>query len=117
MTVTVAEAKMTLRRRAVQRRQHLQELVREAEQDVAAIIRMLVARYRPKRIYQWGSLVDATNFREWSDIDLALEGLEDPLDGLRAADDASRMTRFPWTSSSWNVSTSDTPGTSARTES
>ena len=44
---------------------------------------------------QWGSLLRPGGFREWSDIDIAMEGLNDPLDGLRAADDASVLTEFP----------------------
>ncbi len=56
---------------------------------------MLVKKYRPLRIVQWGSLLRPGGVREWSDIDIAMEGLNDPLDGLRAADDASALTEFP----------------------
>ena len=91
----VAAARETLRRRREERCRKLERLETDAATDAAAIIRMLIERYRPRRIYQWGSLTRAGAFREWSDIDIALEGLEDPLDGLRAMDDAAQLTRFP----------------------
>ena len=90
-----AAARETLRRRREERFRDLERLEADAAADAAAIIGMLVERYQPRRIYQWGSLTRAGAFREWSDIDIALEGLEDPLDGLRAMDDAAQLTRFP----------------------
>ena len=56
---------------------------------------MLVRDYQPKRIYQWGSLLHPQHFQEISDIDIAVEGLTDPMDGLHALDDACQLTRFP----------------------
>ncbi len=56
---------------------------------------MLVADFDPRRIYQWGSLLTPERFREWSDVDLALAGLTNPLAGLRALDVAGGLTRFP----------------------
>jgi predicted nucleotidyltransferase len=54
-----------------------------------------IEHYQPRRIYQWGSLLEPNGFREWSDLDFAVEGLGGPLDGLRAADEASNLTQFP----------------------
>lgn len=81
----------SLREKAEQR----SELAARAEQDARAIVTMLIADYQPRRIYRWGSLLRPDGFREWSDIDVAVEGLGDPLAGLRAADDAQRLTTFP----------------------
>ena len=94
-TFDIDQARQTLQRRAARRRQRLGALEQTAHQDVRVIVEILISRYRPKRIYQWGSLLHPGRFREWSDIDIALEGLSDPLDGLRAADAAGDVTRFP----------------------
>ena len=88
-------ARRHLRRREAERRERLKDLAQRARRDAQRIVEMLIARYRPRRIYQWGSLLEVEGFREWSDIDIAVEGLEGPLTGLRAADDARQMTGFP----------------------
>ena len=91
---TVAAAE-TLKKRAAARQKRLAALEKQAQQDASRIISFLIKKYQPKRIYRWGSLLTPGRFREWSDIDIAMEGLGDPLAGLRALDDACRMTRFP----------------------
>jgi len=95
MPFDIAAAREALRQREALRRQRLEELEARAEQDACRIIEMLKERYHPVRIYRWGSLLQPGKFREWSDIDIALEGLSDPLAGLHALDDACRMTDSP----------------------
>jgi predicted nucleotidyltransferase len=94
MTFDIQAAKKTIQQRALERRRHLNSLAELAMSDAERITAMLIERFNPLRIYQWGSLLTPSCFREWSDIDFAVEGLEDPLAGLRAADEASRMTDF-----------------------
>ena len=90
------EAARRYHQQRVKERRHLwAELEARARADAERIIAMLVERYKPTRIYQWGSLTRPDRFREWSDIDIALEGLQDPLAGLHAMDDAEEMTSFP----------------------
>ncbi len=91
----IQAARDNLHRRQSQRRAELSKLVAQAQKDVTKIVAMLIEKYQPQKIYQWGSLLTPAKFREWSDIDLALEGLTHPLAGLRAADDAQSMTTFP----------------------
>ncbi len=91
----VAAAKQTLRRRDARRRQQLAVMVADAQADFGRIKDMLIAAYHPHRIYQWGSLLHPERFQEISDIDIAVEGLEDPLAGLHALDEACQLTRFP----------------------
>jgi len=91
----VAAARQTLRRRDTRRRQQLAVLVAEAQADFCRIKDMLIEAYHPQRIYQWGSLLRPERFQEISDIDIAVEGLDDPLAGLHALDDACQLTRFP----------------------
>ena len=56
---------------------------------------MIIEKYQPTRLYQWGSLLDQKKFREYSDIDIAVEGITEPEDIFALLDDADRMTDFP----------------------
>ncbi len=94
-TFDVAAARQTQQRRRIERRERLLKLSAEAQQDFLRIKDLLVEKYQPKRIYQWGSLLRPERFVEISDIDIAVEGLDGPLTGLHALDDACQVTRFP----------------------
>ncbi len=95
MAFDTAAAREYLARRDRERARRLDSLEAQARNDAETIITVLAEKYRPLRIVQWGSLLRPGRFREWSDIDIAMEGLKDPLDGLRALDDASGLTEFP----------------------
>ena len=84
-----------LRRRSARRKALLEAGLAEARRDFDVIVAHLIREYRPLRIYQWGSLLHPEHFSEISDIDVAVEGLSDPLAGLRAAAEAERLTDFP----------------------
>jgi len=49
-------------------------LLAQARKDFDKIVKMLIKKYRPRRIYQWGSLLNENDFSEISDIDIAIEG-------------------------------------------
>ncbi len=70
---SVAAARWVVARQA-QRREALRRRLHSAQKDAARIIAMIAAEYRPRRIYQWGSLVHTERFTEISDIDIAVEG-------------------------------------------
>ena|GEM_PF-398511 len=95
MAFDIVAAREHLAHREQERTRRLQALEAQARKDAETIIAMLIEKYRPSRIVQWGSLLRAGRFREWSDIDIAVEDLHDPLAGLRALDDASELTSFP----------------------
>lgn len=95
MGIDITRARATLERRRQDRAARLAEREKNAREAVQRILDLLLEKYKPLRVYQWGSLLHEGEFREWSDIDIAVEGLSDPLDGLRAADDASRLTDIP----------------------
>lgn len=82
-------------RRDADQRHRLLAMMNEAQLDFERIRDMLIQKYHPKRIYQWGSLLRPERFRDISDIDIAVEGLDDPLAGLHALDEACGLTRFP----------------------
>lgn len=84
-----------VRRREARRKRLLEERLAEARRDFDRIVQYLIREYRPLRIYQWGSLLHPERFSEISDIDIAVEGLTDPLAGLDAAAGAERLTRLP----------------------
>jgi predicted nucleotidyltransferase len=84
-----------LRRRETQRQQRLDRRFQQAWSEAREIIALLVARYRPARIYQWGSLLDRRRFWERSDIDIAVEGIVAPDAFFAMYGDADQLTSFP----------------------
>ena len=57
--------------------------------------RMLIEKYHPTRILQWGSLLDKGAFSARSDIDIAIEGVCAAADMFEIYGMAMEMTRFP----------------------
>ena len=70
-------------------------LAERATDDADAIIAMIVACYRPLRIYQWGSLLRAGGFKPYSDIDIAVEGICEAERFFALLGQAQEMTEFP----------------------
>ncbi|MEW6755506.1 MAG: nucleotidyltransferase domain-containing protein [Candidatus Latescibacterota bacterium] len=91
----IERARERLRRRAQARAVADEALRTQAAADAEAIIRMVGAKYRPTRIYQWGSVLRPGGFRQYSDIDLATEGITDPQTHFALLGEAQGMTRFP----------------------
>ena len=94
MAFDIEAARQSLRDREKDRQRQLDSLYRKAISDFERIVSHLISKYDPVRIFQWGSLLHRERFREWSDIDIALEGLSHPLAGLNAAGDAQEMTEI-----------------------
>lgn len=90
----IKRAKENLRRREEERRMHNLELWRQARSDFDNIVLMVIERYRPKRLIQWGSLLDSGKFDERSDIDLATEGVVEAERYFALLGDAMAMTAF-----------------------
>ena len=55
---------------------------------------MIIEKYNPAALWQWGSLLDQKHFSEISDIDIALEGVVDPAVFFKILKDAEGMTSF-----------------------
>ncbi len=55
---------------------------------------MIIEKYQPTQIIQWGSLLQPQHFSEASDIDLAVVGL-DAIAFMQLLADAEEMTQFP----------------------
>jgi predicted nucleotidyltransferase len=84
-----------LAQRSLERTRDLERRLEEARRDFDCIVAHLAERFRPLRIYQWGSLLDGRHFTERSDIDIALEGITDAATFFVIFAAAERLTRFP----------------------
>jgi predicted nucleotidyltransferase len=63
--------------------------------DFNRMTTFVMEKYHPKRIWQWGSLLNRKHFSEISDIDMALEGLKSIDEYAAVLADLSAMTDFP----------------------
>jgi len=63
--------------------------------DFDKIVEMIIKKYNPKRIWQWGSLLDQFFFSNISDIDIAVEGIKDWSTLFAMLGDAEKLTNFP----------------------
>ena len=95
MAVDMAVARRNLELREERKRNDWERLRQRANADADKIISMIVEHYSPLRIYQWGSVLSSGLFRDYSDIDIAVEGLVGPLDVLNILRDAEDLTQFP----------------------
>jgi predicted nucleotidyltransferase len=77
------------------RRKQIERRLATAMSDADAIVKTIVRKYHPTRIYQWGSLVDTDLFAEYSDIDIAVEGIADAEEYFRLLGDVWKMTDLP----------------------
>ncbi|QTA82130.1 Uncharacterized protein dnl_44970 [Desulfonema limicola] len=91
----IKKIKENLQKREQKKKDARLKLFEAALFDFNAIIQMIINRYSPKRIVQWGSLLDSNKFDENSDIDIALEGILDPEKYFALLGDAMELTRFP----------------------
>lgn len=90
-----AAAVRFLETRDLRCRRSRRELFERATEDCRRIVEMIVAKHRPRRVYQWGSLLDPDRFDESSDIDVAVEGLTDAREFLALQAEAMAMTQLP----------------------
>jgi len=84
-----------LQKREGLRQNRLSRRFEQAWRDARAIIALLIAKYRPERIYQWGSLLDRRRFWERSDIDIAVEGILKPSEFFALFGEADQLTSLP----------------------
>jgi len=69
------KARQFLEKKERDREQSIDKRFEQARKDFQKILEFIIENYCPKRIYQWGSLLNRENFAEISDIDIALEGI------------------------------------------
>lgn len=95
MQVSIEKARMFLKEKERKKTILLDALYERAIRDFNAIKEMIIERYQPRHIYQWGSLLERSLFREYSDIDIAVEGVDDAEQFFKMYGDAERLTNFP----------------------
>ena len=91
----IAGARENLKKRRDEATKERERLFNKAYTDCEAIIKMIIEHFNPERIYQWGSLLDKKMFTDYSDIDIALEGMGSIEDMLELERIAEKMTEFP----------------------
>jgi len=94
-SVSIQKAKEFLNRKHQARNRKLHKRFEIAWIDFKGIIEMIISKYSPNRIYQWGSLLDENKFSEISDIDIAVEGIKSSEDFFALYGEATEMTEFP----------------------
>ncbi|GAB4222294.1 MAG: hypothetical protein Kow009_14040 [Spirochaetales bacterium] len=77
------------------RQERWRMLHRQAFQDAEKILRLITEKYHPRRVIQWGSVLHPEQFRDYSDIDFAVEGIPDAETFFRLVGEAESLTRFP----------------------
>ena len=76
-------------------RRQFDERFAQATRDARAIVSEIVTQVNPRRIYQWGSLLDRKRFSEISDVDIAVEGLNGPAEFFQVLGIAMNGTALP----------------------
>lgn len=84
-----------LREKDGRRSARLDARFEQARRDARAIVAQIASQVNPRRVYQWGSLLDRNRFSEIFDIDIAVEGLRDPAEFFQALGIAMERTSLP----------------------
>ena len=95
MTSHIEAARKRVRDREQARAERLEGRRSRAVADSRAIVDMIVKEYHPVRVYQWGSVLRQGGFRDYSDIDIAVEGIVDARRFFEMLGAVERMTSFP----------------------
>lgn len=90
-----AAAARWLRSRDAAQAVDLANRLAQARQEATAVIAMIVSKYAPTRVWQWGSLVHGRGFSTVSDIDIAVEGVTEPARFFAMFGDAEELATLP----------------------
>ena len=93
--VNLDQVRAFLAERERRRRERIDERYAQATRDAGAIVSEIAEQVNPRRIYQWGSLLDRKRFSEISDLDLAVEGLKGPAEFFQVLGIAMNGTALP----------------------
>jgi predicted nucleotidyltransferase len=95
MVIDIRAAARTYQQRRKREQAEVQERLRAMQASASTLIAHVRDAYRPVRIYQWGSLTDPRLFSTISDIDIAVEGIEQLETWLQLEKDLFEMTDYP----------------------
>lgn len=88
-----ASASQSLKHKQDQAQAQRFSLWQKAKADSVTIIEMIIEKYSPEQIIQWGSILKPKHFSEVSDIDLAISGV-DSIVFMNLLADAESLTQF-----------------------
>ena len=77
------------------RRARIDARFAQATRDARMIVSEIAEQVNPRRVYQWGSLLDRGRFSEISDVDIAVEGLGGAAEFFRVLGIAMNATALP----------------------
>lgn len=95
MAVDVKNVRETLRKRRAANEEKLEARFQEAWDSFNKIVTLLIKKYHPRRIYQWGSLLNRAHFSSISDIDIAVEGITSADKFFAMYGEAEAITNLP----------------------
>ena len=84
-----------LREKADREKQKNFQLWQKAKDEAELIINNIINVIDPREIWQWGSVIQKEKFRDYSDIDIALVGLNDFQELFKAQKIAMNIASFP----------------------
>jgi predicted nucleotidyltransferase len=91
----IAAARRNVQKREQARRTRLNEAWRSARDEADRVVALIVEKFMPSRIVQWGSILRPDRFTEVSDIDIAVEGINDPETWSRMEREVESIVTFP----------------------
>ncbi len=94
IVLNIDKIKENLQKREAIQKEALRGRFNAAAHDFDKIVRMIIHKYSPKKIVQWGSLLHPEKFDENSDIDIAVEGISEAERYFALLGDAMDLTRF-----------------------
>lgn len=94
MTVNIERVREYLEERCAREERELDMRFQNARENFDRIVELLVRKYHPRRIYQWGSLLNRAHFSFISDIDIAVEGITSADTFFAMYGDAEALTSF-----------------------
>jgi len=91
----INSVKKFLQEKHQKRQNNLHKLFLQAWIDFEKITKLIIEKYNPQKIYQWGSLLNEKYFSEMSDIDIALKGIKSSEEFFKILGDSISLTNFP----------------------
>lgn len=91
----IQKAREFVHRKRAKMLQENRRAFEKAWHDFDNIVALIMKRYKPRRIYQWGSLLNEKYFSEISDIDIAVEGIRSGEQYFQMVGEAAKLTDFP----------------------
>lgn len=91
----IQAARENWRKRVDERNRQRRELWERAKTEADCAVALIIERYEPRRVIQWGSVLRPERFTEISDIDIAVEGITDPETWSRLETDVLAVVSFP----------------------